>query len=98
MEMWHLRQVGLKDTVTSDFMMSEYAAFFKYPSLPENHAKQGKQETEIQSVFSKPMRQLNPDANKYEDGKRAEISDNIKQEGKCNHSVLLSSAVNNIYS
>lgn len=50
------------------------------------------------SLLSINVRQLNPDANKYEDGKWVEINDNIEQEGKCNHSILLSSAVNNIYS
>lgn len=76
--------------------MSENVAFFKHPSLSENHAKQGKQETETQSAFNK-LEIAKPRC-KYEDGKWVEINDNIEQEGKCNHSILLSSAVNNIYS
>lgn len=83
---------------TSVSMTVEYLAFCNYPSLPENHTKTRKAGIRnTNSVSNEPNRQLNPDVNKQEDG-RKEINNSIEQEGKCNHSILLSSTVNTIQS
>lgn len=45
-------------------MMAEYVVFCNYPSLPENHEKQGKQrDRNTKSVSNKFKRQLNSDIN-----------------------------------
>lgn len=43
METWLLNQVLRDMQIASSSMMAEYMAFCNYPSLPENHAKQGNQ-------------------------------------------------------
>ena len=80
-------------------MKAEYVAFCNHPSLLENQVKQGNQRQKHKICLGLSKDIAKPRYKQYEDEKQVnnEIDDNGEQKGKCNQSVSLNSAVNNIY-